>query len=170
VHGPLFSATLFLSAALLFFVEPMVGRMILRYWAARHRFGQRGVVFFQGALLAGYTYSHVSVAWLGVRRQAVFHLLVLALPLVCCDQCDTGGSAACSDTAHGAVAIVCVCGAPFFVVSTRAAIAALVCRDWSSRCRDPYFLYAVSNLGSFIALLAYRIGGTWLRLNEQAWL
>ena len=39
-------------------------------------------LFFQVALLAGYLYTHVSVRWLGVQRQALLHVAVLALPLL----------------------------------------------------------------------------------------
>src|SRR5216683_3172708 len=69
----LYSATIFLGAGLLFVVQPLLGGTPA-VWSTC-------MVFFQGALLLGYAYAHASARWLGARRQAVLHVLVLALPL-----------------------------------------------------------------------------------------
>src|SRR5262245_30098865 len=78
----LYAFTLFLSAALLFFVEPMVGRMVLPLLGGTPAVWNTCLVFFQGALLLGYLYAHASTRWLGARRQPLLHLLVLLLPLL----------------------------------------------------------------------------------------
>src|SRR5262250_2490291 len=77
----LYAVTMFLGAGLLFVIQPMVGKMVLPLLGGTPAVWSTCMVFFQAALLLGYAYAHASVAWLGVRRQAVLHVLVLALPL-----------------------------------------------------------------------------------------
>ena len=79
---PLFAITLFLSAFLLFLVQPMVGKMILPALGGAPAVWNTCMVFFQAVLLAGYAYAHGSVAWLGVRRQAALHVVLLSVPLL----------------------------------------------------------------------------------------
>src|SRR5438132_9772601 len=76
----LFAATLFVSATLLFLVQPMVGKMLLPMLGGTPAVWNTCMVFFQALLLAGYAYAHATTAWLGVRKQAVLHLAVLVLP------------------------------------------------------------------------------------------
>src|SRR5438093_4652653 len=78
---PLFALTLFISALLLFLVQPMIGKMLLPMLGGTPAVWNTCMVFFQALLLAGYAYAHASTAGLGVRRQALVHLAVLALPL-----------------------------------------------------------------------------------------
>ena len=77
----LYALTLFASATLLFVVQPMVGKMVLPLLGGTPAVWSTCMVFFQAALLGGYAYAHASTAWLGVRRQARWHLILLALPL-----------------------------------------------------------------------------------------
>src|SRR6201982_4283172 len=77
-----FAGTLFLSALLLFLVQPMVGKMILPMLGGSPAVWNTCMVFFQALLLAGYAYAHATTAWLGVRRQALLHLGVLLLPFL----------------------------------------------------------------------------------------
>src|SRR3984957_14489366 len=78
----LFATTLFVSAALLFLVQPLLARMVLPLLGGAPAVWNTCMVFFQAALLAGYAYAHAVPAWLGVRRQAVLHLGLLLLPLL----------------------------------------------------------------------------------------
>ena len=78
----LFSATLFLSAALLFWVQPMIAKMLLPLLGGGPSVWNTCMVFFQAALLAGYGYAHVATKWLGLRRQAGLHVLWLLVPAV----------------------------------------------------------------------------------------
>src|SRR5437762_3193369 len=78
----LFAATLFVSATLLFLVQPMIGKMLLPMLGGTPAVWNTCMVFFQALLLAGYAYAHVTTAWLGVRKQALLHLAVLLLPLL----------------------------------------------------------------------------------------
>src|SRR5579859_7554984 len=78
----LFAFTLFLGSALLFVVEPMIGRLVLPFLGGTPAVWNTCMVFFQAALLAGYAYAHAAPAWLGVRRHAALHLCLLFLPLL----------------------------------------------------------------------------------------
>jgi hypothetical protein len=158
--GPaLFAVTLFTSAALLFFVQPMIGKMLLPHVGGAPAVWNTCMLFFQAALLAGYAYAHATTAWLGVRKQAALHLSVLALPLLALPLAVPAGWSPGVDENPVprllALLLVSV-GLPFFAVSTSAPLL----QRWfantgHARARDPYFLYAASNAGSLLALLAY---------------
>ncbi len=76
----LFAVTLFAAAALLFLVEPMIGKMLLPRCGGAPAVWNTCLAFFQAALLAGYAYAHALTRW-GSRRGQVFaHLALLALP------------------------------------------------------------------------------------------
>src|SRR5262252_1787156 len=77
----LYAVTMFVGATLLFVVQPMVGKMILPLLGGTPAVWSTCMVFFQAALLGGYAYAHATTTWLGSRRQAVLHLLVLLLAL-----------------------------------------------------------------------------------------
>ena len=76
----LFSATLFLSAALLFFIELMFGSMILPKFGGTPAVWNTCMLFFQAAMLAGYGYAHWAPARLGVRKHMALHLGRAAAP------------------------------------------------------------------------------------------
>ena len=75
-----FAITLFVSAALLFLVQPMFAKMVLPRLGGTPAVWNTCMVFYQTVLLAGYVYAHVTTRWLGTRRQAAVHLAVLCLP------------------------------------------------------------------------------------------
>ena len=75
-----FALTLFVSAALLFVVEPMFAKMVLPLLGGAPSVWNTCLVFYQASLLAGYVYAHLSLKWLGPRRQAALHLALLCLP------------------------------------------------------------------------------------------
>ena len=168
----LFSATLFLSAFLMFLVEPMIARMVLPLLGGAAAVWNTCLVFFQALLLCGYAYAHGAATWLGVRRQAALHVLVLLLPLLVLPISLTSGAPPPAQNPVGwlLLALLTSIGLPFFVLSTSAA----VLQKWYSAtgdegAQDPYFLYAASNLGSFVALIAYPvIVEPTLRLRQQA--
>lgn len=78
----LFSGTLFLSAALVFLVQPMFAKFILPLFGSTPAVWNASMLFFQTTLLAGYLYAHESTRRLGVRRQAALHIGVLMVPLL----------------------------------------------------------------------------------------
>ena len=73
-----FGVTLFLSAALLFLVEPMFARIVLPYLGGSPAVWNTCVVFFQAAMLAGYAYAHLLTRHVPLRAQVAIHLTLIA--------------------------------------------------------------------------------------------
>ena len=156
---PVYAMTLFLSAGLLFSVQPMLGKMILPILGGAPAVWNTCLVFFQISLLLGYLYAHLSTRWLGVRRQAVVHLVLLLLPLLLLPIALRGNYA--DLPANQPVfrlfgVLLLTAGLPFLAVATSAPLL----QKWFAQtghasAKDPYFLYAASNAGSLLALLAY---------------
>jgi hypothetical protein len=160
----LFAATLFVSAALMFLLEPMIAKMILPRFGGTPQVWNTCMVFFQAALLAGYAYAHLATKWLGPRRQAGLHVIWLLLPVIALTL--PIGVRAEKWTPQGQEnlfwlvlgVLVLSVGLPFFVVATSAPLLQKWFASTGHRAaRDPYFLYAASNLGSMLALLSYPV-------------
>jgi hypothetical protein len=155
----LFGGTIFVGAALLFLVQPMFARMALPLLGGAPAVWNTAMVFYQAILLAGYAYAHVTTRWLGARRQAVLHLLVLLLPLLVLPIALPAGWTPPGNTSPlpwllGLLAVAVAL--PFFVVSaTSPVLQAWFAATGDRTGPDPYVLYAASNLGSMLALLAY---------------
>ena len=156
----LFTSAIFLSAALLFVVEPMFARMVLPLLGGSPAVWNTTLAFYQATLLLGYAYAH-ALSRLRLRTQALVHFVVLLLPAFALPI-----AVARFGTPTGDVnpipwllgLLVSAIGLPFFVMSTGSA----VLQRWFARtnhgaARDPYFLYAVSNLGGLLGLLAYPV-------------
>lgn len=150
----LFGLTLFVSAALLFVAQPMIAKWLLPLWGGSPSVWNTCMVFFQAALLAGYAYAHAATARLGVRRQALLHVGLLVIPFAFLPFAAPREVPPSSNPAVGLLLyLIAAVGLPFFVVATTAP---LVQRWFASvDARDPYPLYAASNLGSLLALVAY---------------
>jgi SAM-dependent methyltransferase len=170
-----FSLTLLLSALLLFLVQPMVAKMTLPSLGGTPAVWNTCIVFFQAALLLGYLYAHVLPKWLGVRRHAALHLFLLTVPFLVLPISLAAWHRPPGDTnpiPWLLTMLAGMVGLPFFVVATSAPLL----QRWFSEtghaaARDPYFLYAASNLGSMMALLAYPfLVEPHLRLVEQSWI
>jgi hypothetical protein len=155
----LFAGTLFLSAALLFLIQPMFAKMILPRLGGSPAIWNTCMAFFQAGLLLGYVYAHVATTWLGLRRQAVIHLGVLLLPLLTLPVAVSQNWVPPADAnpVPGLLRLLLVSvGLPFFVLSSSAPLLQKwFTGDGHPGSRDPYYLYAASNLGSLLALLAY---------------
>jgi hypothetical protein len=169
----LFGTTLFVSAFLMFLVEPMMARMVLPLLGGAPAVWNTCLVFFQAMLLGGYAYAHWASGWLGVRRHVLVHSVLLLLPLLVLPIAlhhAVPPVAGQSPLVWLLLVLSWSVGLPFFAVST----SATVLQKWFSAtndgaARDPYFLYVASNLGSFMALLAYpAIVEPTLRLQDQA--
>ncbi len=167
-----FAFTLFTSATLLFLVEPMIGKMITPLLGGTPAVWNTCMVFYQAVLLAGYAYAHFSTSWLGARKQAVLHLILLAvpflfLPLAVNPDLIKGGE----NPILGLLLLLSMTvGLPMFVVSASAPLLQKWFADTSHpSAKDPYFLYGASNLGSMLALLAYpSVVEPYLRLGQQS--
>src|SRR2546428_3951847 len=77
-----YATTIFVTAALLFLVQPMFARMVLPLLGGSPAVWNTCLVFYQAALLAGYLYAHATTSWLGARRQAALHVGLVLLPLL----------------------------------------------------------------------------------------
>jgi hypothetical protein len=155
-----FALTLFLSAFLLFLVQPMVAKMVLPALGGSPAVWNTCMVFFQAALLAGYAYAHAAPAWLGSRRQKLLHLALLAVPAVALPIGIADWVPPEGDNPVGwlLLLLTVAVGLPFFVVATIAPTLQKWLADSGHPAgQDPYFLYAASNLGSLLALAAYPV-------------
>ena len=155
----IFAATILLSAALMFIVEPMFAKMVLPLLGGSPSVWNTCLVFYQAALMAGYIYAHLSLKWLGPRRQAVLHVVLLCVAWIVLPIGVAQGWTPPSEgnpTAWLLLLLTVCVGLPFFCVSASAP----VLQAWFAHCggrsaKDPYFLYAASNLGSLAGLAAY---------------
>lgn len=172
----LFVVALFVSAFLLFLVQPMVGKMLLPLMGGTPAVWNTCMVFFQAVLLAGYAYSHATTAKLGSKRQAILHIAVLVIPAIVLPIAITGESIRTAVATEYPVFLLLKIlligvGLPFFAVTTTGPLL----QKWFAgtghpSARDPYFLYAASNLGSLLALAAYpALVEPELRLTGQSW-
>ena len=119
----IYAVTLFVSALLVFLVQPMVGKMILPALGGTPAVWNTCMVFFQAALLAGYAYAHASVRLLGVRKQAGLHLAILLAPVAVLPVAvSMSGVPSSADNPMFWLLgrLVVGVGLPFFVVSTTA--------------------------------------------------
>ena len=156
----LFAVTVFASAALVFLVEPMVAKLVLPRLGGSPSVWNTSLAFFQVALLAGYAYAHGLQRLRTLRAQALAHggvllLAALALPLRINELVGPPSSNHPTLWLLGVLAVSI--GAPFAALSATAPLV----QAWHARVfgtgegREPYVLYAASNLGSLLALLAY---------------
>lgn len=152
-----FTVTVFVTSALLFVVQPMVGKILLPRLGGSPAVWNTAMVFFQVTLLLGYGWAHLSLSWLRLRTHVLvtmglFGLAMLTLPVAL--PADWVPSSVPALWVLFALAVLI--GGPFAVM---ASISPTLQR-WLSLSRhphgrDPYFLYAASNAGSLLGLLAY---------------
>jgi hypothetical protein len=156
-----FSATLFLSALLLFSVQPLFTKLVLPKLGGSPSVWAVAMCFFQVVLLAGYSYAYLLTRWVSAERAVLIHLglmtvTCLALPFGVPSGFDTPPQDGAYFWLLGLLTVGV--GLPFFAVSANAPLLQqLFSRLDTPHASDPYFLYGASNLGSLIALLAYPI-------------
>ncbi len=167
-----FAAAIALGSFLLFFVQPLLGRFILPWFGSTPAVWAASLVVFQTLLLAGYALAH----WLARRgpppRQALWHLglaglVVLLLPIIPAERWKP--SADTNPAAQIILLLTATVGLPFVVLSAGGPLLQR-CFAHAHPDRSPYRLYALSNLGSLLALLCYPVVvEPQLRLDTQAW-
>lgn len=156
--GILFPVTIFLSATLLFSVQPMFGKMLLPLAGGAPAVWNTALVFFQAALLAGYAWAHLLQS-LATRLQAVLAVGLLAvaaitLPLGIPPGWTVPPTGMPVLPILGLLAVTV--GPAFVAVSANAPLLqAWYARTGRPDAHDPYFLYAASNAGSLLGLLSY---------------
>lgn len=170
-----FVAAIFLSAGLLFAVQPMFTKMVLPRLGGAASVWSVAMIFFQTTLLAGYAYAHLLTRFAPGRMSVVVHVMVMiaacfALPL----HIAAGwGRPPSEGEAFWLLLLFAVSiGLPFFALSANAPLVqAWFARVGHSASADPYFLYAASNVGSFLALISYPLAVEPLvRLGQQTWI
>src|SRR6202048_3079680 len=164
-----FSLTLFVSATLLFLVQPMIGKMILPQLGGTPAVWNTCMVFFQGVLLVGYGYTHLLTTTQPTRRQVLIQGCLLFMPFAVLP-CSLGDGV--PKTESNPVfsllgQLIIMVGLPFFMVSTTAPLL----QKWffhtgHPAAKDPYFLYGASNFGSMLGLALYpTVVEPWLRVS-----
>ena len=168
----LFALTIFASAFLLFLVQPIIAKQILPWFGGSAAVWTTCLVFFQAALLAGYAYADAVARRASQRRQAALHGALLAasllsLPIVPAVAWKPMGGENPAALILGL--LVVTLGLPYFLLSTTSPLL----QAWFARRfpgRDPYRLFALSNLASLAALLAYPFAiEPWVATRVQAY-
>ncbi len=152
-----FSLTIFWGAFLLFLVQPLIARFILPWFGGGPAVWTTCMLFFQLLLLGGYAYAHFSISRLTPRRQVITHLVLLTLAVALLP-ITPGDAWKPTDGSHAAGHILLLLlgclGLPYLVLSATGPLL----QAWFSKANpgvSPYRLYALSNVGSLLALLIY---------------
>lgn len=156
---PIFLLSSFFSAFLLFSAQPFIAKLILPTFGGSPAVWNTAMVFYQGCLLAGYAWVHFGSRRLGLNVVFAVNIVLavisafLFLPVAF----DINSADVMSDPALTLLlALLGSVGLPFFLVSCNAPLLQLMYSRTTQHDRDnPYFLYAASNLGSLLSLLAY---------------
>jgi hypothetical protein len=168
---PLYACTIFLSAFLLFLVQPIVAKEILPWFGGSAAVWTTCLVFFQSALLAGYANADVLVRRIAANRAVALHAALLAiavvlLPIVPAAHWKPSG------TENPVVLIlgllVATIGLPFFTLATTSPLMqAWLARRYAGA--SPYRLFALSNAASMLALIGYPLAiEPWIATRVQA--
>lgn len=156
-----YTAAIFTSALLLFSVQPMFTKLVLPRLGGSPAVWSVAMVFFQTLLLAGYAYAHFLMKLPNRTTPVVVHLAVLAvaaatLPLAIASGWGTPPTSGQAIWLLGLFAVSI--GLPFFALAANnPLLQAWFVRTGHPDGPDPYFLYASSNIGSFLALLSYPV-------------
>src|ERR1700681_4514289 len=153
----LYAVTIFLSAFLLFQVQPLIAKMILPWFGGSAAVWSASMLFFQLLLLAGYAYAHVSIRFLKPRVQMLLHVALLLgscalLPILPSPMWRPNQVG--DPTVRILLLLTATIGLPYFLLSSTSPLlqAWYVRRTGSS---VPYRLFSLSNFGSFLALLSF---------------
>jgi hypothetical protein len=156
----LYGATMFLSAFLLFLIQPMIGKYILPWFGGTPAVWTTCMLFFQALLLVGYAYAHALVRRFSLRRQARIHMVLVSATILVVLLFSIFPSPAWKP-ADGQSPVLRILGlllasigAPYLLLSATSPLL----QSWFSRTHpaaSPYRLYALSNIGSLLAILSY---------------
>ncbi len=153
----LYAATIFLSAFLLFQVQPLIAKIILPWFGGSAAVWSAAMLFFQLVLLAGYAYAHLSIKFLKPKTQVFTHIALLAssfviLPII---PSPTWKPSEVGDpTLRILLLLIATIGLPYFLLSSTSPLL----QAWYVRTSGsgmPYRLFALSNFGSMLALISF---------------
>lgn len=168
----IFAAAALVSAFLLFWIEPLFARLVLPLLGGAPAVWNTCLMFFQTLLLAGYLYAHASARFLPTRKQVIVHVALLLLCLITLPVAIPRGW---TPPSSGNViwwlvrALSISVGLPFLVLSATAPLLQRWLANLDQPAENPYVLYAASNAGSFIGLLAFPLVlEPNLRLGQQS--
>jgi MFS family permease len=168
-----YAFTIFISAFLLFLVQPIIAKQILPWFGGSAAVWTTCMVFFQCVLFAGYAYADWTSRRLAARRQVMLHIILLAVSLVCLPIIAGSGwkPAGGDDPSWRILGLLTVTiGLPYFLLSTTGPIV----QAWFARSypvSTVYRLYALSNLASLLALVSYPfLIEPWITTALQAWI
>jgi hypothetical protein len=168
-----YALTIFLSAFLLFQVQPIIAKTILAWFGGSAAVWTTCMLFFQSVLLLGYLYAHFSIRKLTPRTQTKLHIALLALcllllPVIPNAAWKPAGTE--NPTLRILVLLAATVGLPYLMLSTTGPLL----QAWYARAERgamPYRLFALSNLGSMLALLSYPpLVEPYLPGRTQAWI
>ncbi len=152
-----FALTIFVSAFLVFQVQPVISKTILPWFGGAPAVWTTCMLFFQVLLFLGYTYAHLLTRWARPMQQGVIHLCLIVAALMLLP-ITPGPEWKPADSSFPTLRILLLLaanvGAPYFLLSSTGPLV----QAWFSRVyegRSPYRLYALSNVGSLLALLSY---------------
>jgi hypothetical protein len=156
-----YTLAIFVSALLLFSVQPLFTKMVLPRLGGSPAVWSVAMVFFQSLLLGGYAYAHYLMKLKNRVIPVVVHLALLALAMVTLPLSIASGwgEPPTSGYAFWLLGLFAVSiGLPFFALAANnPLLQAWFVRTGHPNGPDPYFLYASSNIGSFLALLSYPV-------------
>ena len=166
----LYPLTIFLSAFLLFLVQPVIAKQILPWFGGSAGVWTTCLFFFQFVLLCGYAYAHWSIRTLRHRTQVALHIVLLlgslaSLPILASVDWKPAGNEL--PAPRILLLLLATVGLPYFMLTTTGPLI----QAWYSRITDsPYRLFALSNFASLLGLLCYPfvlepLITTW----QQAW-
>jgi hypothetical protein len=156
-YSLLYAVTIFLSAFLLFEVQPMIGKIILPWFGGSASVWSTCLLFFQASLLAGYLYAHCSTRYLKPRQQALLHMSLLALSVALLPILPSPNwkpAAAGDPSGRILLLLTATIGLPYLLLATTSPLL----QAWYLAAKPgavPYRLFALSNLGSLLALLSF---------------
>jgi len=154
-----YACTIFLSAFLLFAVQPMIGKIILPWFGGSAAVWSTCLLFFQAALLAGYLYAHWSARYLRPKRQAMLHIALMAVSLALLPILPSPSwkpSQAGDPSLRILLLLTVAIGLPYILLSTTSPLL----QAWYVAAKPgatPYRLFALSNFGALLALLSYPV-------------
>ncbi|HTW64976.1 MAG TPA: fused MFS/spermidine synthase [Bryobacteraceae bacterium] len=154
-----YACTIFLSAFLLFAVQPMIGKIILPWFGGSAAVWSTCLMFFQSALLAGYLYAHWSTTSLKPKKQAMLHIGLLAVSLALLPILPSPSwkpSHPGDPSLRILLLLAATIGLPYILLSTTSPLL----QAWYVAAKPgaiPYRLFALSNFGSLLALLSYPV-------------